>query len=477
MNRILLLGAPFGTGNLGVNALAGGAIAVVARRFPGAEVALLDYGREPVATTVKAGGRDLEVPLVNLRFSWKPWLPNNIARLLLLAAGSRLLGRRVHQAVVRGNPWLAAIASADVAAAVSGGDSFSDLYGLGRLWYVLLPQLLALSLDVPLVLMPQTIGPFRRPFARRLAAFVLRRAARVHARDLAGVAAARALRGEVATTAVRDTGAVDDGEGDAGGAGDGVRFCPDLAFVLRPRLPDAPAAAALVEPRFAADGTRRPLVALNPSGLLMIGGYRGGNEYGLAADHGALMARLVAWAVEEAGADVLLLPHVCAGEESDLLACEALERALAGRFPGRLHRVPAGLGADETKGLIGRCDLLVGARMHACIGALSQGVPAVGLAYSDKFAGVFESVGVPGLVADQRKLSLADTADRVAEAWAAREDTARRLREALPAVRARVYALLDELPRAPRAAPAADEPPSRAGAPLSLEPLTIRPPR
>ena len=408
-------------------------------------------------------------------FSWKPWLPNNIAVLIALAAGSRLLGRRVHEAVVRRNRWLSAIAESDAACAVSGGDSFSDLYGMGRLWYVALPQVLALALGVPLVLMPQTIGPFRRPAARGLATFLLRRAARVHARDHAGVQVARSLRGGAirapdATRGGPSTQARDTVPDTHVGFDDGVRFCPDLAFVLRPRLPDDPSVAALVEPLRDANGVRRPLVALNPSGLLMIGGYKGGNEYGLASDHGALMGRLVAWCIEEAGADVLLVPHVCAGAESDVIAAEAIERALAGRFPGRVRRVPAGLGADETKGLIGRCDFLVGARMHACIGALSQGVPAVGLAYSDKFAGVFDSVSVPELVADQRALGLEETMALVARAFDARAMHAAHLRDALPAVRARVYALLDDLPIPALAAsmPADDEELSS----LSLDSLT-----
>jgi polysaccharide pyruvyl transferase WcaK-like protein len=40
--------------------------------------------------------------------------------------------------------------------------------------------------------------------------------------------------------------------------------------------------------------------------------------------------------------------------------------------------------------------------MHACIAALSQGVPCAGVAYSKKFVGVFESIGVADWVVDGR---------------------------------------------------------------------------
>jgi polysaccharide pyruvyl transferase WcaK-like protein len=47
--------------------------------------------------------------------------------------------------------------------------------------------------------------------------------------------------------------------------------------------------------------------------------------------------------------------------------------------------------------------------MHACIAALSQGIPTVGVAYSRKFVGVFESIGAGDMVADARTI----TADEI----------------------------------------------------------------
>jgi hypothetical protein len=55
--------------------------------------------------------------------------------------------------------------------------------------------------------------------------------------------------------------------------------------------------------------------------------------------------------------------------------------------------------------------MFIGSRMHACIAALSQGVPTVGLAYSDKFRGVFESLGLERLVADLRALEAGEVVE------------------------------------------------------------------
>jgi colanic acid/amylovoran biosynthesis protein len=56
----------------------------------------------------------------------------------------------------------------------------------------------------------------------------------------------------------------------------------------------------------------------------------------------------------------------------------------------------------EIKAVIGRCDFFIGSRMHSCIAALSQGIPTIGVAYSKKFEGVFDSIGMRNWVIDGR---------------------------------------------------------------------------
>jgi polysaccharide pyruvyl transferase WcaK-like protein len=51
--------------------------------------------------------------------------------------------------------------------------------------------------------------------------------------------------------------------------------------------------------------------------------------------------------------------------------------------------------------------------MHACIAALSQGVPAIAVAYSRKFKGVFDSVGVGEVVVDARMMSAHAAIDKI----------------------------------------------------------------
>jgi len=55
--------------------------------------------------------------------------------------------------------------------------------------------------------------------------------------------------------------------------------------------------------------------------------------------------------------------------------------------------------------------------MHSCIGAVSQCIPAVSVAYSDKFIGVMETLGVESSVADARRLNETELLDVVEQVY------------------------------------------------------------
>ena len=417
---VSLMGATFDTGNLGVSALASGAIAAIRHGLPQARIFLLDYGAQPVVWTDPVGGEPVSVELCNLRFSRRAWLPNHIARLLFLALLIRMVpGRARRNRLARRSAWLRRIAAADFHLSLAGGDSFSDSYGLRRLCYMALPQVLVLLLERPLVLLPQTYGPFRTRTARVIARWILRRASLVYSRDREGLTVIRGLLGH---------------------RGPEPLLAHDLGFALEP-LPPRPAVTRRL-------GTFRqggPLVGCNVSGLLHIGGYSGANMFGLKSDYRQLMGALLDRFIAGHGARVLLIPHVHGeGEnsESDLAACRQIARQFQPRYPGLLDTIDETFDHHETKHLIGGCDFFVGSRMHACIAALSQFVPTVGLAYSRKFAGVMEAAGAGAVVVDLRALGLAEVVARVDAAWDGRAEMRRQLLERIPAIQQSVSGLL-----------------------------------
>ena len=289
----------------------------------------------------------------------------------------------------------------------TGGDSFSDLYGTRRIARKLLDKELALRSGTPLVLAPQTYGPFRHRATLPWVRHVLQGAALVVTRD-------ELSRDFLAQVTPRD-----------------VVVATDVAMALpwdaRPdadTLPDA-------SPRRVGDaspGARRPRIGLNVSGLLWNGGYTGRNQFGLVADYRAYCRGLVEALLAD-GAQVHLVSHVLsrgdADDEDDVAAARALLADLQlgpgidpapepGEGPSRCVLAPAFASPVEAKSHIATLDAFVGSRMHATIAAFSSGVPCVPVAYSRKFAGLFGSLGYPVLV----DLTRLDTGPAVTETLA-----------------------------------------------------------
>jgi polysaccharide pyruvyl transferase WcaK-like protein len=107
--------------------------------------------------------------------------------------------------------------------------------------------------------------------------------------------------------------------------------------------------------------------------------------------------------------------------------------------------VTAAYNPHEVKAIIGRCGFFIGARMHSCIAALSQEIPTVGMAYSRKFAGVFESVGAGETVVDLRAMSNAEILSAVAAHYAGSADLRRELHARIEATRALLRETFEEL--------------------------------
>jgi colanic acid/amylovoran biosynthesis protein len=421
--KLLLIGATLGADNRGVGALAAGALSVLATDFPERRISFLDYGTAATVMTAEVAHRSISVPIINLRFSWKVGSPNNIVRLLITALACKALDERRRKRVVEGNSWLKAIDESDAALALSGGDSFSDIYGVERFFYVWLPQLLVLLLDKKLILLPQTIGPFRRGLFRALARFIMRRATVIYARDRQSESEARSL------LALTD-------------ADPKIKLSHDLGFLCEPHAPEA---IDLGSSR-PLGTSGRPVVGVNVSGLLMIGGYARDNSFGLSFDYRRLVERIVRIMVESKGCDVLLVPHVFGSDaENDAAAAAMLYDALSPEYDDRLLCLRGTYDQSEIKYVIGRCDFFIGSRMHACIAALSQCVPAVAVAYSRKFVGVLETIESEHLVADATRMTVEEVIALVDRAFDDRARIRASLQRAMPSVRESLRAISFDL--------------------------------
>jgi polysaccharide pyruvyl transferase WcaK-like protein len=379
---LALLGVTRNTDNYGVRVLLSASAEALATAFPGYEIIALDYGHTPEIwpEADPTGARNIR--LINLRFSWKAHLPNNVFRLIAWVLLSRCLPISWREKLWLRNPWLADIMKARAHFSIAGGDSFSDIYGLMRLLYVALPQLLVLFMGRTLVQLPQTYGPFKSKTARLMVRYILRHSHTIYSRDEAGVAIVRSVTGF---------------------AEQRVTVVPDLGFSMSPQV--LPSNVSMLLNDLA---TPRPLVGLNVSGLLFMGGYSGKNMFALKEPFPQMIEELISFLIRELGTTVLLVPHVCGGplsQEDETKLCQKLLEKYRPKFGNQIMYIDKPLNHRQTKSLIGHCTFFLGARMHACVAAVSRGVPTVCLAYSGKFVGVMAPFGRAAHIVDLRKAS------------------------------------------------------------------------
>jgi len=424
--KIGLLGASLEVGNLGVKALAEASTKVLLHTWPDAEIVLVG-GREPNARHhLTIEGRSIELRTLPIRFCKNVLLPYHFVRYAVFAALARLLrNSAVERFLIRRNPYFACLHQLDFVADITGGDSFSDIYGLRRFVLMFLHKWLVLLAGKKLVMLPQTYGPFNRRLVRVLARYILRRCSALWSRDKQSMEYLRALLGEKLNA-------------------EKVHFCPDVAFVLDSREPPESVLSEITAIR----KKHRLVVGFNISGLLYHGGYTRDNMFGLRVDYPHLVGKLLDYFMSLDNSAVILVPHVFprddASVESDPAACRRIFERFAPTYQGRLVMLQDRLDQGQVKYVIGQCDFFLGSRMHSCIAALSQGIPAIGLAYSRKFIGVFESLGLGHMVADMRDKDEADIISQVKEAIEARRQASEHLRKVVPQVQAMVLNLFEQ---------------------------------
>jgi colanic acid/amylovoran biosynthesis protein len=424
--KVCLLGASFDTGNLGVSALAESSIKIILNRWPDAEIVLLGSGSADGEHYLKLSGREVRVSVVRMRFCKNVFMRSHFFVLLLNALLLKLLPLRSFRNLLSSiNPYVKILVETDKVFDITGGDSFSDIYGLRRfLIYGFLQKWLVTQFGKELILLPQTYGPFKSSITRLMAKNVLKRARMVFARDSESVEYVRALLGSHSLNG-------------------NLRFMPDVAFILDSRRPETIDVGSL-------DNVRKEgsiVVGLNISGLLFNGGYTQENMFGLQTSYHELIYSIVDFLMKQEKLLVLLVPHVLSPSraiEDDPNACRLLYEKLSEKYPGRIFLTQGKYNHNDIKYIIGLCDFFIGSRMHACIAALSQSIPAVGIAYSKKFYGVFESIGLGECVADAYQCSRKDELLSIVKAaFEKRDQTRTHLDKIIPKIKTDILEMLE----------------------------------
>lgn len=219
------------------------------------------------------------------------------------------------------------IAKCDVVIDLTQGDSFTDIYGINRFVSYTLDKLVVEGLNIPLILGPQTYGPYRTKIAGCVAKKAIKHAEYVMSRDLL-------------SKKYLDTLKIDKE----------VHVGTDLAIGLP----------------YQQQKKINKSVGINISGLLWPNKIEGTEtKFLLKCDYKKFMEVTVQMFANK-GYKVYFISHVGA----DYPACCEMKKI----FPTATLVEPFSTPV-EAKSLISSLEVFVGARMHATIAAFSSNVP------------------------------------------------------------------------------------------------------
>lgn len=253
-----------------------------------------------------------------------------------------------------------AIRTCDVVFDFTEGDSFSDIYGIKRMIKVSLMKVMVIKQKKPLVLCPQTYGPYKSGFSKRIAKKIFKKANFVCSRDKLSANVVKELSGRNIPV-----------------------YC-DVAFGLS------------TDPKIKVEKNKLN-VGINISALLWSGGYNGQNQFELKTDYQEYCRNLIARLLEEQKYNVHLIPHVYSENmpevENDYLTCQKIKQEFPETFLAEMYSDP-----EQIKGYISQMDYFIGARMHSTIAAFSTGVVTVPFSYSHKFEGLYSTLDYPYVI-------------------------------------------------------------------------------
>lgn len=275
------------------------------------------------------------------------------------------------------------IKQTEYVAAINGGDGFSDIYST-KTFYNRLPDInLAMVFNIPVILLPQTLGPFEKSKNQVIAGRILRYASQIFVRDDKFIPELKKM---------------------------GLKYeqTKDLSYYMKPQPFN-------IE-------IKSNAVGINVSGLTYSDQFR--TLSGQFAAYPSLIDKLIAY-FQQKNVSIYLIPHSYNYQSAEF-ANDDLEatRDVYAKLQDKNHviLIDQDLISPQVKFIISRMKFFIGTRMHANFAAIYTGVPLFGLAYSYKFQGAFEANGIYDSTAMINNINEKDV-DTIIERIAAKYET------------------------------------------------------
>ena len=383
MTKILILNV--GWSNKGNRALVNSTIGTIKNFVPDAEFNLMgptkvDHNKLRINEQVGCGLsiRKPHYTIISLRYLFKCGCINIFKRFnvhIPISKNSRLFDYYDSDIVIN-----------------SGGDHLSGEYGIGTLG-TFINISYAILLGKPVVLYGESLGYFRNPVLNSIAKFILNRTKVIIVRE------------ELSKKYLDDNGITNPK----------IYVTADPAFLLN-QISESRVFEILSEEGIAK--IQKHLIGINPSGL--ISRFSGKGHQKAEEEFASIIAKVIDNLAENLNATIIMIPHVYTSNDDDRITINRIFRKVKNKSNVKI--IKNEYTPQELKGIIGQCDLFIGARMHATIAATSMLVPTVGIAYSHKMHGIIgEMLGQERYVLDIKELDYESLISTINDAWENRE--------------------------------------------------------
>ncbi|ORC32648.1 hypothetical protein B4O97_15935 [Marispirochaeta aestuarii] len=367
--NIVIMGASFDTGNLGVSALGYSILAGIARIYPDAKITMLCFTKGWRTEYVIIDGRVIELETYGSFYSKRFLRPDNLWNMTFCSFFGGLYNKCVKN-----------IKNADFVLDITGGDSFTDMYGAKRFKATLLRKKIVLRMKTPLILLPQTYGPFKSIYARKEAKRIMEKASCIWTRDRLSVEVIKNLN--IGSEVLEK-----------------IHIGADLAFQLPAIKPQNSHLVQCLEGK-----NKKNNIGININGLLY-NRSKNYKDFKIKIHYEEIMDEIIDWFLSNTAVNIYLISHVLGNEDdetSDSSACYETYQKVKASDRNRVKLVDVNYNQNEVKWVIAQLNWFCGARMHSTIASISSKVPTASLSYSDKAKGVFEICGADKCVIDLR---------------------------------------------------------------------------
>lgn len=277
----------------------------------------------------------------------------------------------------------------------TGGDVLTEDYGSPFSHFI--NPLFGILLNKPVVLYAESIGPFNKKWNKIIGRFILNRMCLI------------TLREEISRKHLKELG---------------INKAPiyvtaDSAFLLKPAPHQIIKVIMLKE---GIDKSNKRLIGMSVSKIIARYGFLGlkDNEEKYTK-YINLMSKVVDYLIENLNATVIFVPHVIEpwGNDDRTVADDIINLV---KNKNKCLSIKEEYTVEEIKGIIGECNLFIGARMHATVASTSMFVPTIAIAYSHKTHGIIgKMLEQERYVLDIKNLDYDTLISKIDDAWNNRE--------------------------------------------------------